>query len=275
MKFALRSASSAAILVGLAGVSAAWAQTPTQPPAIDRTAPAADQPVEQDRVVVTGSFIQGTPEDAALPVEVYSQEELADRGAPTALEFAKSLTIAGPTSGEAYYFGGPALIGSVNYNIRGIGADKTLTLLNGRRMSSNTSNIPFAAISRVEILKDGAAVIYGADATGGVVNFITRDDFRGLEVNAQYKYVDSSDGDYGLSILGGFGDDNMNFLWSAEWEHRSAPARHGPRFHARLARPHRGRRQLQPRAVVDAHQPRRLVAARRTARNTDHRRQRR
>ncbi len=221
MKFALRSASSAAILVGLAGAIPAWAQVSGQPPA-DQVAPQAEESTSEDRVVVTGSFIQGTPEDAALPVEVFTFEDLEDRGAPSALEFAKSLTIAGPTSGEAYYFGGPALIGSVNYNLRGIGADKTLTLLNGRRMSSNTSNIPFAALARVEILKDGAAVIYGADATGGVVNFITRDDFEGLEVNAQYKYVDSSDGDYGLSILGGFGDDNINFLWSAEWEHRSA-----------------------------------------------------
>jgi iron complex outermembrane receptor protein len=209
-KFALRGASSAAILVVLAGSLTAWGQTPPAEPA-DTT----------DRVVVTGSFIQGTPEDAALPVEVFSQEELENRGAPTALEFAKSLTIAGPTSGEAYYFGGPALIGSVNYNLRGIGADKTLTLLNGRRMSSNTSNIPFAAISRVEILKDGAAVIYGADATGGVVNFITRENFTGLEVGAQYKLIDSSDGDYSLSILGGAGEGDVNFLWSAEWEHRS------------------------------------------------------
>jgi iron complex outermembrane receptor protein len=224
MKRMLRGASSAAILIGLAGAIPAWAQTSSQQPAADQTAPAqtpAPAGEVADRVVVTGSLIRGTPEDAALPVEVYSSEDLEDRGAPTALEFAKSLTIAGPTSGEAYYFGGPALIGSVNYNLRGIGADKTLTLLNGRRMSSNTSNIPFAAISRVEILKDGAAVTYGADATGGVVNFITRDKFNGFEVNAQYKYIDASDGDYGISLLGGIGEGDINFLWSAEWEHRS------------------------------------------------------
>jgi outer membrane receptor protein involved in Fe transport len=233
MKFMLRGASGAAILMGLMGGSLpAWGQEapdatltlatsgPQQvaPPAAATQADPQDEP---DRVVVTGSFIQGTPEDAALPVEVFTAQDMEDRGAPTALEFAKSLTIAGPTSGEAYYFGGPALIGSVNYNLRGIGADKTLTLLNGRRMSSNTSNIPFAALARVEILKDGAAVIYGADATGGVVNFITRDHFNGLEASAQYKYVDGSNGDYSLSLLGGFGDDRMNFLWSAEWEHRS------------------------------------------------------
>jgi len=89
MKFALRSASSAAILVGLAGAMPAWAQ-------VDQvTTPPAEQ-ADTNRVVVTGSFIRGTPEDAALPVEVFSQEELEDRGAPSALEFAKSLTIAGP-----------------------------------------------------------------------------------------------------------------------------------------------------------------------------------
>ncbi len=216
MKFTLRGASSAALLVGLAGAFPAWAQdtvqTASQPPAEEE---------QEDRVVVTGSFIQGTPEDAALPVEVYAQEELEEQGAPTALEFAKSLTIAGPTTGEAYYFSGAALTGSVNYNLRGLGADKTLTLLNGRRGSENTSNIPSAALARTEVLKDGAAVIYGADAVGGVVNFITRDDFVGLEARATYKYIDGSDGDYGLSLLGGVGEGETNFLWSVEWEHRS------------------------------------------------------
>ncbi len=218
MKFTLRGASSAALIVGLAGAFPAWAQDTVN------TGPqsaATDDAKDGARVVITGSFIQGTPEDAALPVEVYTQEELEEQGAPTALEFAKSLTIAGPTTGEAYYFSGAALTGSVNYNLRGLGADKTLTLLNGRRGSQNTSNIPTAAIARTEILKDGAAVIYGADATGGVVNFITRDDFVGLEAKASYKYIDGSDGDYGLSILGGIGDDQVNFMWSAEWEHRS------------------------------------------------------
>jgi outer membrane receptor protein involved in Fe transport len=237
MKFTLRSASGAAILAGLAGTFPAWAQEAPQtvltpqvsgpqqaaPAAVDQTRPAAGPqaaaPVE--KVVVTGSYIQGTAEDAALPVEVYSADELAKQGEPTALEFVKSLSISGPTSGEAYYFGGAGLTGSVNINLRGLGADKTLTLLNGRRMSQNTSNIPSAAIARTEILKDGAAVTYGADATGGVVNFITRDHFTGLEAKAHYKYIDGSDGDYGLSLLGGFGEGDSNFLWSAEWEHRS------------------------------------------------------
>lgn len=217
MKFTLRGASSAALLFGLAGALPAWAQDTVaagpQPP--------AEAKDDTARVVITGSFIQGTPEDAALPVEVYSAEELEEQGAPTALEFAKSLTIAGPTTGEAYYFSGAGLTGSVQYNLRGLGSDKTLVLLNGRRMSQNTANIPSAAIARTEVLKDGAAVIYGADATGGVVNFITRDDFVGLEVGGQYKLIDGSDGDYGVHVMGGMGEDGVNLLWSVEYEHRS------------------------------------------------------
>jgi outer membrane receptor protein involved in Fe transport len=219
-----RGVSSAALLIGLAGALPAWAQNVGSQSTIDQVpaAPQAANPGEaqEDRVVVTGSLIKGTPEDAALPVEVYSQEELEDRGSPTALEFAKTLSIAGPVTGESYYFGGVAP-GTVAYNLRGIGADKTLVLLNGRRTSQNATNIPAAAIARTEILKDGAAVTYGADATGGVVNFITRDDFVGLEATAQYKYIDGSDGDYSASLLGGVGDDRFNFMWAAEYEHRS------------------------------------------------------
>ena len=119
-------------------------------------------------------------------------------------------------------------------------------------MSENTSNIPSAALARTEILKDGAAVIYGADATGGVVNFITRDDSVGLEVGARYKYIDGSDGDYGVSMLGGIGEGDTNFMWSLEYEHRS-----------RLATEERDwascRFTDQPGAVVRADQPRRLT----------------
>lgn len=216
MKFAFRSPSGLAILLGLAGVTLqASGQESTQ----IRTAAVSDSPL--DEVVVTGSLIRGTPLDAALPVEVYSAEELEKRGSPTALDFAKSLTISGPTTGESYYFGGPALTGSVNYNLRGLGSDKTLILMNGRRTDINTSNIPTIALSRTEILKDGAAVTYGADATGGVVNFITRDHFTGLQVQSNYKRIQGSDGDYSMGILGGVGHDRVNLMVSAEWEHRS------------------------------------------------------
>jgi iron complex outermembrane receptor protein len=213
MKFAFYGTSSLALLAGLAGP--AWAQQ------AQSVSAGVDSATELQEIVVTGSLIRGTPTDTALPVEVYSQEELELRGSPTALEFAKSLTIAGPTTGESYYFGGPTLIGSVNYNLRGLGSDKTLILLNGRRMDINTANIPSLALARTEILKDGAATIYGADAIGGVVNFITRERFVGVDMNAQYKYIDGSDGDYSAGILWGVGEGRVNFMASAEYEHRS------------------------------------------------------
>lgn len=181
----------------------------------------AQQSPEIEEVVVTGSLVRGTPVDAALPVEVYNQSDLQLQGDPTALEFAKSLSASGPTTGEAHYFGGSGNTGNVSYNLRGIGSDKTLSLFNGRRITQNTSVIPQIALQRTEILKDGAAVTYGADATGGVVNFITRDSFEGLEVSASYKAIDGSDGDHSLGIMGGFGGDDTNVLWAAEWNHRS------------------------------------------------------
>ncbi len=232
----------AAISICLAGIALAKPASAQQTPPGQQSVPAATTSPQEEAsaadlttagatpaateeqlpdIVVTGSLIRGTPVDAALPVEVYSHDELERRGSPTALDFAKSLTVSGPTTGESYYFGGPATAGSVQYNLRGIGADKTLVLLNGRRMNENTSNIPFIALSRTEILKDGAAVTYGADATGGVVNFITRDHFVGLEADARYKYIDGSDGDYYGGLLAGVGSGNVNLMVSAEYEHRS------------------------------------------------------
>ncbi len=213
MKVGLTSVSRLALLIGAAGVALpAWGQD---------ASPASAPSTQVEEIVVTGSNIRGSALDAALPVEVYSQKDLEKQGSPTALEFAKSLTISGPTTGESYYFGGPALVGSVNYNLRGLGADKTLVLLNGRRMNQNTANVPSMALARTEILKDGAAVIYGADATGGVVNFITLDRFVGLQTQAQYKYIDGSKGDYSVGAMAGIGEDRVNLLVSAEYEHRS------------------------------------------------------
>lgn len=219
MKRTLRGVSSAAILAGLFGMPmAAWAQqVDTLPAQVD--ADVAQAPTDEDRVVVTGSLFSGTPIDDALPVETFSLDDLAERGSPSALDFAKSLSIAGPTRGSSNSAtGGNA---DVQYNLRGLGADKTLTLLNGRRASENVNNMPAAAIARIDVLKDGAAVTYGADASGGVVNFVTRESFVGIEASARYKYIQDSDGDYGLSLLGGMGEGDSNFMFALEWEHTS------------------------------------------------------
>lgn len=219
MTILLRTASLAALALAFdAGYARAQDEVARLGEAVDSD---IQEEARQATVIVTGSAMRGTPEDAALPVNVYSAQELELQGNPTVLDFAKSLPQAGPTFGEANFFGGGPNIGAVQINLRSLGADKTLTLLNGRRTSQNVSYMPGLAIDRIEVLKDGAAVIYGADAVGGVVNFIARDQFTGVEGRGSYKYVDGSDGDFELGFVAGIGEGNVNFMVSAEWEHRS------------------------------------------------------
>jgi outer membrane receptor protein involved in Fe transport len=153
-----------------------------------------------EEVVVTGSFIRGTPEDAALPVDVVSAEELQKRGSPSTVELLKALSISNGVLGDTNQFDSRAQgsEGSGSVNLRGLGSQRTLVLLNGRRMAINpfgaagagivdTNIIPAAAIGRLEVLKDGAAATYGSDAIAGVVNFITKKNFEGLEAGADYR----------------------------------------------------------------------------------------
>src|SRR3954463_10388575 len=162
---------------------------------------AANAPTAVEEVVVTGSFIAGTPKDTAIPVAVLTAQELERRGSPSVLELIKQLPISGPTLGDSNQFSVNAQgrSGGGNINIRGLGAQRTLVLLNGKRFAGYTADtnlLPQAAIGRVEILKDGAAATYGSDAIGGVANFITRTNFSGFETQADYRYVDGSKGDY-------------------------------------------------------------------------------
>src|SRR6185436_10832591 len=104
------------------------------------------------------------------------------------------------------------------------GAQRTLVLLNGRRFAGYTADtnlLPVSAIGRVEVLKDGAAATYGSDAIGGVANFITRTDVRGVELSADYRYVRGAvDGDYSLAAIAGWGDDVWNVMASVGFQHR-------------------------------------------------------
>ena len=217
-----RRVSMAALAIGAWGVPIAHAQNTNQPATVERVQPPAEDDKREDRVIVTGSNIATAAEDAPLPVEVYTAEDSFRQGGQTALEFTKSLSVVGSTVGETNQFqAGYASIGAATLNLRGLGGGRTLSIFNGRRFSENINMIPSIALARTEILKDGGAVIYGADATGGVVNFITRDSFDGFIADAQYKLVDGSDGDYNLSFLWGTNLENGNIMASYEFAHRS------------------------------------------------------
>ena len=104
--------------------------------------------------------------------------------------------------------------GASGASLRGLGTEYTLVLLNGRRVATHGLNgssvdlnsIPFAAIDRIEILKDGASAIYGTDAIGGVINFILRRDYQGFEATVFGDMTQHGHGNkYSGSLVGGFG----------------------------------------------------------------------
>ncbi|MDP2011472.1 MAG: TonB-dependent receptor, partial [Phenylobacterium sp.] len=123
--------------------------------------------------------------------------------------------------------------GAATINLRNLNSavtgSRTLVLFNGRRLPTSPQAIssvdinllPTAAIGRVEVLKDGAAATYGSDAIGGVVNFITRTDLDGFELNANYQGISGSPGDYEGRIAYGYRGDRANLLLTAGYRHRS------------------------------------------------------
>ena len=184
---------------------------------------------DSETIVVTGSLIRSTPEDSALPVDVFTSEELSAEGQTSPLDFIKDIPAVGGVIGDSNQFQVQGLGGVGTINLRGLGPQRTLVLLNGRRTIVSpgdglvdTNLIPVFALQRVELLKDGAAVTYGSDAVAGVANFITRTDFEGVELQADYKFIEDSDGDYTASILGGINiGPDVNLLAGFGYRHRS------------------------------------------------------
>ncbi len=180
---------------------------------------AAEAEVSVERIEVTGSRINRTDVETASPVTVISSEFIAQSGYSSVEEILSAQpTAAGMNLGATTNNGSG---GSATVNLRGMGAQRTLVLLNGRRMvSSGTgadsavdlNTIPVAMIKNIEILKDGASAVYGSDAIAGVVNIITKKDFVGTELTVDGSQTDKGDGtSKGISILHGLelGEGNL------------------------------------------------------------------
>ena len=193
-----------------------------------------DETLRQEKVTVTGSAIAGTPEDAALPVDVLTAADLQLEGSPTITELIRNLGVSSGVDGQTNQFASNGLEGTSNINLRGLGPARTLVLINGRRQTYHpysvgeqaqlfvdTNMIPTAAVGRIEVLKDGAAAVYGSDAIAGVVNFITRDDLDGFEIGGNYSTFDGTDGDYNIDAAYGFQGDNWNWVTSIGYNFRS------------------------------------------------------
>ncbi len=192
---------------------------------------AQDDGVEE--IVVTGSFIRGTPEDAPSPVTVIDRDSIQEQGASQIWDLIRNLEVnQGSDTSVAGSNDASQLQGTASVNLRNLGGNSTLTLINGKRFTPaavvtssgqefvDLNTIPLVMTDRVEVLTDGGSALYGSDAVAGVVNVIMRTDFEGLELFADTQGVQESGGTYEQTFSGiwgtSFNDGDTRLVISAE-----------------------------------------------------------
>jgi iron complex outermembrane recepter protein len=143
---------------------------------------------KEQRIEITGSRLKRAESEGALPVTVIDRAAIEASGQSSVAELMRTITFA--SFGNTRPQSGSSAQALADIDLRGLGSNRTLVLIDGRRISKapfqgqaqDLNSIPLAAIERVEILSDGASAVYGSDAIGGVVNFITRKNFNGVQI---------------------------------------------------------------------------------------------
>jgi len=212
----------------------AWAAFTALPVAQAQSVSDIPSSTKLDRVEVTGSLIKRIDAETALPVQVITKADIEKAGVTTAGELLGKISAnSAPLTDGASFSDIAGQRGFNGANLRGIGVSSTLILLNGRRIANFASPgansgvdlnaIPIAAIDRVEVLKDGASAIYGSDAIGGVINFITRSSYQGAELTAYRFQTQHGGADKNIFTLsGGIGDlakDRFNLFGVVDVQH--------------------------------------------------------
>jgi len=190
-----------------------------------------------EEVVVTGTYLKGKSQfTSPSPLAVIGADNLNQIGASNVADLVQTLTINNGAQNNPDAFTQNGTTGTSNFNLRGLGVASTLVLLNGRRQVvagtvtndgiafvDTSSLVPQIAVRRIEIVKDGAAAIYGTDAVAGVVNFITDDDFEGFEVSAKYQTLtdEGSQSDQLYQAKFGWGNDTTHFMGAFSYYDRS------------------------------------------------------
>jgi iron complex outermembrane recepter protein len=173
-----------------------------------------EQATKVAKVTVTGSSIKGVAAQSSSPITIIRGEDLAVQGVTTVEEALSKVSSNQAGFSTAQNVGSSNTSGSTA-NLRALGSDKTLILLNGRRLaysafSTSTTNlniIPMAMIDRIEVLRDGASAVYGADAIAGVINFITKSEYEGLNLTGTLHETQHEGGErQQASIFGGYGN---------------------------------------------------------------------
>ncbi len=238
---------------------ATTAQTPSvqNPSVVTTTTTSSDANSGLAEITVTGTSIKGLDAESALPVTVLKAEDIARTGATSAQDLFRYISSASSSGSTVQAQATGFQTGSIStISLRGLTSARTLILINGRRSapygggstgtagnSVDISSIPVAAIERVEILQDGASAIYGSDAIAGVVNFILREDFQGVDASftGGAPTRDGGGTEQHASFFGGIGDlktDRYNITLGLEFDHvqeilgasRPFATRYSPQF---------------------------------------------
>ena len=179
---------------------------------------------ELGKIEVTGSRLNQTDIETAQPVTVISREQIELSGFATVAEVLQNTPYNsfGSFRETSGYANGQASVNEIS--LRGLGSQRTLVLLDGRRIAStggsggaaqNLNQIPSAIIDRIEILRDGASAVYGSDAIAGVVNIITRKDFDGMDISVTSGSTEVGGGDYTrANITGGVSNSKGNIYYT-------------------------------------------------------------
>jgi len=172
---------------------------------------------ELERIEITGSRIKRADMETASPVSVITSADISMSGISNVENLLQEMSFSAGVAGNAtnaYWTSGG--YGTAQVNLRGLGINRTLVLFNGRRVvaggtgansSVDLNMIPTSMIERIEVLKDGASAVYGADAVAGVVNIITKKEFEGAELDIKAGITDEGDGesqDFSLTLGGNF-----------------------------------------------------------------------
>jgi iron complex outermembrane receptor protein len=183
------------------------------------------------RIEITGSAIKRIDAENALPVTVVSRKDIDQMGVTSTDQLLANITATSFAGASTVSEGaGLSTYGLSSVSLRGLGSNRTLVLVNGRRLANyatdgttvDINSIPLSAVERVEVLRDGASSIYGSDAVAGVINFILRTNYRGVEASAYAGTPSRSGGGqtYKVGLVGGFGNldsDRYNVLMSFDY----------------------------------------------------------
>ena len=208
------------------------------------------------RVEITGSSIKRLVSETANPLTVFRAEEFARQGLSTAEEVLNRIPSNQSSVGSGNVVGGNAsglpTGGQASADLRGLGGDKTLVLLNGRRLANHPYDgasvdlnmIPLSALDRVEVLRDGASAIYGTDAIGGVINFITKRSVNGSSLTAEIVQPEHAGGaEHRVNFSTGYGkleQDGFNLSGVIDYRRQDALTSQQRGFSETGVRPERG-----------------------------------